>query len=152
MFLPWSIILDSTAAGTAPVRPGAWKAPVLWTSLLLIAALLLGALVIALVDRWRKRRGTETCTPGEQLSHFRSLYERGELSREEFERVRTLLGGRLRQDLQMPAAPVASAGGAEPPPATPASTGSPEVSPEVPPSPASENGVPPPPKEGGEAP
>ena len=32
------------------------------------------------------------------------LYDRGELSKEEFERIRALLGERLRHDLQMPAA------------------------------------------------
>jgi hypothetical protein len=99
MLVPWSIIL--VVAGQ--VKAGAWRAPVLWTTLALVAALLLGALVIAVVDRWRKRSSSDRLTPGEQLSQFRSLYEKGELSREEFERIRTLLGEQLREELQLPA-------------------------------------------------
>jgi hypothetical protein len=105
MLLPWSIILD--AAG--PVK-GAWRAPVLWTTLTLVAVLLIAAVVLAVVDRWRKRSAmTERMSPGEQLTHFRELYDRGELSREEFERIRALLGQRLRQDLQLPGGMPASA-------------------------------------------
>ena len=99
MLVPWSIILD--AAG--PVKSTAWRAPVLWTTLALVAALLIAALVLAVVDRWRKRSaGSERLSPGEQLTHFRRLYDRGELSREEFERIRALLGAKLRQDLELP--------------------------------------------------
>jgi hypothetical protein len=99
MLVPWSIIL--VVAGQ--VKPGAWHAPVLWTTLAMVAALLVGALLIAIVDRWRKRSAaSERMTPGQQLSHFRTLYEKGELSREEFERIRALLGGRLREDLNLP--------------------------------------------------
>ena len=100
MLLPWSIILQ---AGSG-VKPG-WHTPVLWTSLVLVGALIIGAIVIAVVDRWRKRSGAERLTPGEQLSHFRALFDRGELSREEFERIRNLLGEQLRKDLHVPGAP-----------------------------------------------
>jgi hypothetical protein len=99
MLVPWSII--QVVAGQ--VKPGTWRAPVLWTTLALVAALLLGALLIAIVDRWRKRSPqSERLSPGEQLSQFRKLYEKGELSREEFERIRTLLGGKLRDELHLP--------------------------------------------------
>jgi hypothetical protein len=100
MLVPWSIILQAGGA----VKPG-WHAPVLWTSLVLVGALIIGAIVIALVDRWRKRSGAQHLTPGEQLSHFRALYDRGELSREEFERIRNLLGEQLRKDFHVPGAP-----------------------------------------------
>jgi uncharacterized membrane protein len=100
MFVPWSIILQAGGA----VKPG-WRTPVLWTSLILVGVLLVGALLITLVDRWRKRASSRTATPAEQLSHFRRLYDRGELSAEEFERIKTLLGGKLRQDLHVPGAP-----------------------------------------------
>jgi hypothetical protein len=73
--------------------------------LALVIALLIGVLVVALVDRWRKRTAmSERMSPGQQLTHFRQLYDRGELSREEFERIRALLGERLRQDLHLPGA------------------------------------------------
>jgi hypothetical protein len=96
----WGFGLVAQAGGAA--RPGIWESPLFWTSLALVGALLLGALIIALVDRWRKRPVQNTSPAGEQLSHFRSLYDRGEISREEFERIRALLGGRLREQLQVP--------------------------------------------------
>lgn len=99
MLVPWSIILG----GAGQVKAGAWRAPVLWTTLALVAVLMLAALVLAVVDRWRKRSRPDRLSPGEQLSHFRALYEKGELSREEYERIRTLLGGKLREELHLPA-------------------------------------------------
>jgi hypothetical protein len=61
--------------------------------LYLAGALLLAAIVIAAVSRWRKRSGDECLTPADQLAHFHSLYERGALSAEEFQRLRALLTG-----------------------------------------------------------
>jgi uncharacterized membrane protein len=111
MPVPWLSIL----VGAGQVKPG-WHAPVLWTTLALIAALLVAALVLAVLERWRKRSDSERLSPGEQLSQFRKLYEKGQLSREEFERIRNLLGGKLREELHLPtrqpaeAAPAAQTG------------------------------------------
>ncbi len=70
------------------------------TSLCLVAALLLAALVIALVNRWRRQRDLpEDLSPNAQLAHFRSLYEAGTISQEEFERLRTVLNARMRAEL-----------------------------------------------------
>jgi hypothetical protein len=78
-------------------------------SLAMVAALLLGALSIMAADRWRRRpRSSEAPTANDQLAHFRSLYDQGLLSREEFERIRTKLGGRLRQEMDVPSPPEAS--------------------------------------------
>jgi hypothetical protein len=93
----------------------------LWAALPLVGALLAGALIVYLIDRWRKREATEeeaVCAPNEQLSHFRTLYERGEMSREEYDRVKALLTAQLRRELNVPA-PAASAAPAtaEKPPA-----------------------------------
>ncbi len=94
------------AAAPAKLNPG----DLLWAALPLIGILLLGAFVLYLFDRWRKRsataRGEVACN--DQLSHFRSLYERGEMSREEFERVKGLLAGQLRHELKVPSLPVSS--------------------------------------------
>lgn len=73
----------------------------IWTAAL-TGGLLLGALVIAWIDRWRKRVNTDKITPTEQLSNFRSLYERGELSREEYDRIRSRLSQKIRQELNVP--------------------------------------------------
>jgi hypothetical protein len=74
---------------------------------MLAAALLVGAFAVAMLDRWRKRQLNETFTAHDQLTSFRLLYERGELSQEEFERVRKQLLTRLkRQEAARPAPPL----------------------------------------------
>lgn len=65
----------------------------------LIGVLLLGALVVALVDQWRKRQKRLGPTADEELAQFRAMYERGEISKEEFQRLRSVLGGRIRAQL-----------------------------------------------------
>jgi hypothetical protein len=83
------------------------KIQLLVTGLCLAAALLVGAGVIALLRRWWQRRSLEEDqSPSAQLAHFRSLYESGTISEEEFERLRALLGARLRETMGIPA-PVA---------------------------------------------
>jgi hypothetical protein len=104
MVFPWPALL---AAAPDPAKMGTLRSPVLWTTLALVVALLLGALVIAVADRWRKTTREGRFDAGDQLAHFRSLYERGELSREEFERIRAKLGKKLRKELDMPAPPAA---------------------------------------------
>src|SRR5436309_8249967 len=69
---------------------------VLVTTALLAGALILGAAVLALIDRWRKRQTNETLATHDQLASFRLLYERGELSHDEFERIRQQLLVRLK--------------------------------------------------------
>lgn len=127
---------------SAPVaRPTGWDFPLLWATLPLVAALLLAALAIAWAKKWRQRgEPPERLTTNSQLAHFRSLYERGEISDEEFTRIRGLLGERLKQEMAIgkPANPPAS----DTPQATPASpererinheagTGQPEPRPQI---------------------
>jgi hypothetical protein len=81
---------------------------------LLVGGLLVAALVVSWTDRWRKRRGTDSPSSGEQLTHFRALYEKGELSREEFERIRSRLGQQIRKDLNVPQRPPPESPPAEP--------------------------------------
>ncbi|SRR5579884_1208513 len=144
MGVPWSIFL--VLAGQ--VKSGAWRAPVLWTTLALVGALLIGAFVLAVVDRWRKRARPDRLSPGEQLSQFRALYEKGELSREEYERIRTLLGGKIREELDLPAGKPAADPATQPRPETgiqalddrlrPPPPGAVQPGPEPPPSPPPE--------------
>jgi len=123
MVFPWPALV---AAATDPEKLGTMRSPVLWTTLALVVALLLGALIIAVAERWRKKTREGRSDAGDQLAHFRSLYERGELSREEFERIRGKLGKRMRQELDLPA----------PPPAAPATPAGPLPNGESPPPPA----------------
>lgn len=80
--------------------------------LLLGAALAIGALLIALANRWRRRSTGDALTASDQLAQFRSLYEQGAISQEEFNRLRGLLGQQMRQALDVPAKP--NADGAQP--------------------------------------
>jgi hypothetical protein len=110
---------------TAPELLGAaWnvtKIDLIVTTLLLAAALLLAALILKLVDRWRKQRGDEVQSQEDQLAHFQQLHWKGELSKEEFERIQALLGAQIRKEEAppKPAAPPLPTEGTQPPPAHP---------------------------------
>jgi hypothetical protein len=71
------------------------------TIALLMVVVLVTAIVIVCLGRWTKRPLSGSAT-GESLSLFRSLYERGECSKEEYERIRAKLGKKLKQELQLP--------------------------------------------------
>jgi hypothetical protein len=47
--------------------------------------------------------------PSHQLDQCRSLYEQGAISQEEFDRLRSLVGGQVRQALDLPAKPATRA-------------------------------------------
>lgn len=53
---------------------------------LVLAVLLIGAGAISMADRWRKRQN-QPIDPIESLTSFRELYERGELSKVEYDRI-----------------------------------------------------------------
>jgi hypothetical protein len=72
------------------------------TTLALVGALLLGAVAVALTARWRKRSRSDELSASDQLAEFRSLYLEGAISKEEFERLRAVLGGELRKELDVP--------------------------------------------------
>jgi hypothetical protein len=97
----------------------------LWLTLVLVAVILIGALVIAWLDRWRKRSGSERLSANEQLANFRALYENGQLSEQEFERIRELLSQQLRRELDFPMEPPGSAAGQKSQTSRPAEPGNP---------------------------
>jgi hypothetical protein len=80
------------------------KMQLLVTSLCLAAALLAGAVLLALLNKWwRRRNAPEDASPSAQLAQFRALFEAGTISQEEFERLRNLLGAQMRQTFGIPA-------------------------------------------------
>jgi hypothetical protein len=67
---------------------------VIWGTAGLALALLGGALIIWLVDRWRKQATTITpANTAEELTDFRGMYERGEITEEEYVRLRNKVSG-----------------------------------------------------------
>jgi hypothetical protein len=113
------------AAGQLLGQAPKWNPQITWYGLALAGILLLGAIVIWLVDRWRKKAPQqELYNAGDQLTHFRKLYEKGELSAEEFARVRSLLTERMMRELEPPV-PEAEPAIPEFPPPSPPKTGGP---------------------------
>lgn len=106
MVAVWLAVLQEPKLQDAPEAFRPW-----W--FVLIGVIMLGAFVIFMVDRWRKRPAVERGSTGDQLSQFRLLYEQGQLSREEYDRIKATLMPRLRQEMNVPAQP------GEKPPAPP---------------------------------
>jgi hypothetical protein len=91
-----------------------------WSIVGLAVVLILGAILIALVDRWRRRPGADTILPSDQLESFRVLYERGEISEDEYNRIRTRLLNEIKgKPKAAPAAPKAPPIVSEAPPPPP---------------------------------
>jgi hypothetical protein len=87
----------------------------LWVSVL-VGVLLVGAWIIARVDRWRKRQMEDADDSPDQMMSFRALYERGELSKEEYDRVLRRVADRAgAKPKPVPAAAAESPPAAEPP-------------------------------------
>jgi hypothetical protein len=98
-------------AGSPLERPD-----IVWGSAGLAGALLVGAIVVYYVDRWRKRAVTEdTRQAGEELTGFRAMYERGEITEEEYNRLRLKVADRVKKAPTPAAGPAAPAGGTAPP-------------------------------------
>ncbi len=89
--------------GRIVVPPGVAGASVdlLFYGTCLAAALLAAAVIIALVRRWL-RGGEQSPSASDQLSQYRALYKRGEISQEEFDRLRAVLGGELAAGVKPP--------------------------------------------------
>ena len=94
---------------------------------LLVGVLLAGAVALSILDRWR-RRAMAGRDAGGELTSFRAMYERGEITEEEYNRLRLKVAERVKTPPAPPsvagAAPGAAPGTAtgpttSPPPAAP---------------------------------
>jgi hypothetical protein len=88
----------------------------LWTILILTAVVLAAGILIMSVGRWAKRPGSDSRSSGEELASFRVLYERGEFSQDEYDRIRSRLSQKLRNELKVPTEQPAQTAAAEPAP------------------------------------
>ena len=99
--------------GTVWVIPGVLLADspkwaLFWWSLALAGTLLLGAMILLVVERYRKRAANRDVSAGDQLTHFRELYNQGSISKEEFEKIRSQLAGDLRKELNLGPSPASA--------------------------------------------
>jgi hypothetical protein len=78
-----------------------------WVSVL-VGVLLLGAIIIARADRWRKRQMEAKDDEADHVTSFRALYENGELSKEEYERVLRRVAERVGAKARLQAIPSAA--------------------------------------------
>ncbi len=74
----------------------------------LVVALLAAALVVELARR-SAHKGEQTPSASDQLANYRTLYKRGVISQEEFDRLRAVLGGELIAGAKYRAPPAARA-------------------------------------------
>jgi len=89
-------------AEPVPVPPRFWDPELLIPGLVLVGAILIGALIVHCVNQWRTRPAPPTLTANEQLAGFRELYEQGQLSQGEFERIKARLAPLVRAELNIP--------------------------------------------------
>lgn len=69
---------------------------VVWGIAGLALALLAGALLVYLADRWRKRSAAGAVDTSRELTEFRKMYERGEITKEEYARLRDRVAQRVK--------------------------------------------------------
>lgn len=56
-------------------------------------------LLLLFARRLRRKMHEQTPAAGDALAHFRELHARGELSREEYQRIRSSLAQQIRRDV-----------------------------------------------------
>ncbi|HEY2911051.1 MAG TPA: SHOCT domain-containing protein [Gemmataceae bacterium] len=104
---PWLLFAQNRLGGSPFAKP-----EIIWGSVGLAAALLIGAVVIYLVDKWRKQGAMAERAGGGELTDFRAMYERGELTEAEYNKLREKVAARVKPK---PIAPP-DAGNPVPPP------------------------------------
>lgn len=105
----------------APIMAITKEERLLLVTCALVGTLLFGAVVVARVDRWRKRQmANDDQAPALELGSFRSMYERGELSKEEYDRILQKIAARAGAKAKAPPQPAPPMDSApdQPPPTT----------------------------------
>lgn len=105
----------------------------LWNVALMVGVFLLGAVVFSWLNRWRQRQLADDASPAENLTSFRRMYEQGEISKAEYDRIRARIAHRTKEKLGIAPPSIAAErsetsaeqGPAAPQPAPPTSPSSP---------------------------
>jgi hypothetical protein len=93
-------------------RPGillALDLRILLPGLYLAGSLLVAALIIAVCRRIWRSEDERPPNPSDEMAHYRTLYEQGTISEEEYRRLRGLLSGELRRSVDLLPAPAPTA-------------------------------------------
>ncbi len=85
---------------------------------LLAVALLVGAGAILYAERWKKKAiHSIDAQSADDLAEFRTMFEHGEITEEEYDKIRQRTAQRMKQDLGLAPAPSpAKSQGTSPPP------------------------------------
>jgi hypothetical protein len=78
---------------------------VIWGTAGLALALLAGALLVYLADRWRKGTVAPVSDTTGELTEFRRMYERGEITAEEYAKLRDRVAQRVKAPPPVPVSP-----------------------------------------------
>lgn len=107
----------TSLVAAAPANP-LLQTDVLIGSGLLALTLIVGAAAIMYAERWKKRAiHSVDVQSADDLAEFRELFEKGEITEEEYDKIRQRTAQRMKHDLGLaPASPPASSRRAEPPP------------------------------------
>ena len=68
---------------------------------LLIATLLAGAVVLYFTDIWRKKQFSTGHESLESLTHYRALFDRGEITETEYQAIRAKVATRVKQEVTL---------------------------------------------------
>jgi uncharacterized membrane protein len=98
------------------------RTDVIVATVLLVLVLLFGAFALLFAERWKKKALlSDNAKAADELTSFRDMFERGELTEEEYDKVRLRAADRMKRDLGLaPSSPKpnAQADGPAPPPPT----------------------------------
>src|SRR5262245_1622182 len=91
---------------------------ILIATTLLVLALLAGAFAAFYAERWKKKAlQPDEAVAADDLAEFRTMFEHGELTEEEYGKIRQRTAQRLKQELGMaPSPPPANSRPSAPPP------------------------------------
>ena len=74
----------------------------LWLVGAIVVTLLVGAVAMSFVERWRKRQLTDTgVSEIDEITNYRAMYENDELTKEEYDKIRRKEAERLKAKLSI---------------------------------------------------
>jgi hypothetical protein len=101
----WALILFGQIGrvNTDPLR----DPEIIWGTAGIAAALFAGALLVYMADKWRKKAAAQVTDNSHELTEFRRMYESGQITQEEYVKLRDRVAQRVKTP---PPAPVAATG------------------------------------------